>query len=140
MHSHALKESSECEGVCHVRAGKKKTATYEDLYHVPENMVGEIIHGDLIVTPRPSPTHMLSTSALGGKILPPYQFGDGGGPGGWIILVEVEIRWDEQLVVPDLAGWRKEKLPKKLEHNWIEVPPDWVCEVLSRAQRCAIAR
>jgi Uma2 family endonuclease len=109
----------------------KKTATYEDLYRIPENMMGEIINGELIVTPRPSPQHMLSTSVLGGKILPPYQFGEGGGPGGWIILVEVEIRWDEQLVVPDLAGWRKERFPKKLEYNWIDVTPDWVCEVLS---------
>jgi Uma2 family endonuclease len=109
----------------------KRMTTYEDLYSVPENMIGEIINGDLIVTPRPSPKHMLSTTALGGKILPPYQFGEGGGPGGWVILVEVEIKLDEQLIVPDLAGWRKDRFPKKLDHNWIEVPPDWVCEILS---------
>jgi Uma2 family endonuclease len=109
----------------------KRSATYDDLYTVPENMIGEIINGELIATPRPSPKHMLATSALGGKILPPYQFGEGGGPGGWIILVEVEIILSQQFIVPDLAGWRKERFPKKLEYNWIEVTPDWVCEVLS---------
>jgi Uma2 family endonuclease len=109
----------------------KKIATYEDLYSVPENMIGEIINGELIVTPRPSPRHMLSTSVLGSKIVPPYQFGEGGGPGGWIILVEVEVRLGEDIIVPDLAGWRKERFPQRLEHNWIEVVPDWVCEVLS---------
>ncbi len=108
----------------------RSRATYEDLYRVPENMVGEIINGELIVTPRPSPKHVLSTSVLGGKILPPYQFGQGG-PGGWIILDEVEVRLGEQLVVPDLSGWRKERFPQKFEANWIEVAPDWVCEILS---------
>lgn len=109
----------------------KKKATYEDLLSIPENMSGEIISGELIVTPRPSPKHMLSTSALGGRIVPPFQFGEGGGPGGWIILHEVEIQLGDNIIVPDLAGWRKERFPKKLEHNWIDVVPDWVCEVLS---------
>jgi Uma2 family endonuclease len=109
----------------------RKVAKYEDLYSIPENMTGEIIEGELIVTPRPAPKHMLSTTVLGGKIVPPYQFGEGGGPGGWIILVEVEVKLREDVLVPDLAGWRKERFPKKLEANWIETPPDWVCEVLS---------
>ncbi|MDR3566965.1 MAG: Uma2 family endonuclease [Syntrophobacteraceae bacterium] len=110
-------------------AGKK--ATYEDLFDIPENMTGEIINGKLIVTPRPSPKHMVSTSALGAKIVPRYQFGEGGGPGGWLIVFEVEVRLGENTIVPDLAGWRKERFPKKLETNWIEVAPDWICEVLS---------
>jgi Uma2 family endonuclease len=109
----------------------KKKATYEDLFDIPENMTGEIVNGELVVTPRPSPKHMRSTSVLGGKIMPPYDFGEGGGPGGWVILYEVEIKLGEDTIVPDLAGWRKERFPKKLEHNWIEVVPDWVCEVLS---------
>lgn len=109
----------------------RKIATYEDLYSVPENMIGEIIGGELIVTPRPSPKHMLSTSVLGGKIMPPYQFGEGGGSGGWVILDEVEIKLGDQLLVPELAGWRKERFPKNLDLNWIEVTPDWVCEILS---------
>ncbi len=109
----------------------KKKATYEDLYDVPENMIGEIIDGELIVTPRPSPKHMRAISALGGEIIPPYDFGRGGGPGGWVILVEVEIKLGEHTMVPDLAGWKKERFPTDLGHNWIPVAPDWVCEVLS---------
>lgn len=109
----------------------KEIATYDDLYSIPENMIGEIINGELIVTPRPSPRHAQAISALGGEIVPPFHSGRGGGPGGWIILGEVEIKLGEQIIVPDLAGWRKERFPKRLEHNWIEVTPDWVCEILS---------
>ncbi len=109
----------------------KKKAAYEDLFDIPENLTGEIINGELTTTPRTSPKHMHSASALAGKILPPYQFGEGGGPGGWIILLEIEIRLGENTIVPDLAGWRKQRFPKRLETNWIEVVPDWICEVLS---------
>lgn len=109
----------------------KKKATYEDLYRIPDDMIGEIIDGELIVTPRPGPKHMRTASVLGGKIMPPYDFGEGGGPGGWLFLFETEILLGENTVVPDLAGWRKERFPTALEHNWISVAPDWVCEVLS---------
>jgi Uma2 family endonuclease len=109
----------------------KKKATYEDLYSIPENMTGEIINGELIVTPRPAPKHIRTASVLGSKIMPPYDFGEGGGPGGWIFLIEVEVQLGEHTVVPDLAGWKKERFPKNLEHNYISVAPDWVCEILS---------
>lgn len=109
----------------------KKPATYEDLYSVPENMTGEIIDGELIVTPRPSRRHVYSASSVGGKLMPPYQFGEGGGPGGWIILIEPEIGLGEHILVPDLAGWRKERFPVDEETNWISVAPDWICEILS---------
>lgn len=108
-----------------------KLATYEDLYNIPENMIGEIISGELIATPRPAPRHMNVVTSLGGEIWPPYQRGRGG-PGGWIFLIETEVQLGEDIVVPDFAGWRKERLPTtKLEYNWIPVAPDWVCEVLS---------
>ncbi|MHC1741722.1 MAG: Uma2 family endonuclease [Syntrophobacteraceae bacterium] len=108
----------------------RKIATYEDLYGVPENMTGEIIDGELVATPRPSPKHSQFVSTLGEEIGPPYRRGRGG-PGGWIFLIEVEIKWESQLVVPDIAGWRKERFPPELETDWIEVVPDWVCEVFS---------
>lgn len=107
-----------------------KKATYEDLWSIPENTIGEILGGELIVTPRPAPRHMYAATILGEEIGPPYRRGHGG-PGGWIFLYETEILLGEDLVVPDLAGWRKERFPAEPEHNWIPVAPDWVCEVLS---------
>ncbi len=109
----------------------RKIATYEDLYRIPENMIGEIIDGELVVAPRPSPEHSNAASSLGGEIVPPYRFGRGG-PGGWIILFEPEIKFSEKdLLVPDFAGWRKERFPGWPGENWFSVPPDWICEILS---------
>jgi len=109
----------------------KQKAVYEDLYGLPENMIGEIIDGELIATPRPSQRHVHAASALDKKIGSPYQFGERGGPGGWVILVEPEVRLGEDIVVPDLAGWKSERYPRAGETNSICVCPDWVCEVLS---------
>ncbi len=110
----------------------KRLATYEDLFTVPENMIGEIINGELIVTPRPAPKHMNVVTVLSEEIEPPYRRGRGG-PGGWIFLFETEIRLGDDIVVPDLAGWKKERFPTELEFNWIPVAPDWLCEVLSQS-------
>jgi len=111
----------------------KRKATYDDLYGIPENMTGEIINGELVVTPRPSRIHTSTASSLGYKLGPPYQFGEGGGPGGWVIIIEPEIALGEDILVPDLAGWRQERYPGEEPHNWISVAPDWICEVLSPA-------
>lgn len=35
------------------------------------------------------------------------------------------------MLVPDIAGWRRERLPELPEGPGIEIPPDWACEVLS---------
>lgn len=109
----------------------KRKANYEDLYGTPEDTVGEIINGQLIVTPRPSRMHGFSAYALGGELLPPYQFARGGGPGGWIIIGEPEIKFGENYLVPDIAGWRKERFPQSETTNWISVTPDWIAEILS---------
>lgn len=109
----------------------KKKTTYEDLYTIPENMTGEIIDGELIVTPRPSRKHTYASSILGGRVLPAYHFGERGGPGGWVIIIEPEIGLGEDILVPDLAGWRRERFPVSEESNYISVAPNWVCEILS---------
>ncbi len=109
----------------------KKKATYEDLQAVPDDLVGEIIDGELVTTPRPSVRHALAASALGGRLLPAYHLGEGGSGGGWVILSETEIKLGEHLLVPDLAGWRRERFPGLPDENWIDVSPDWVCEILS---------
>jgi Uma2 family endonuclease len=110
----------------------RKRATYEDLCDLPENMTGEIIDGELMVAPRPARRHVHAVSALGSKVTAPYQFGEGGGPGGWIIYHEPEIHFGAtDIIVPDLAGWRKERLATSPEEHRFAVPPDWICEVLS---------
>ncbi len=108
----------------------KKKATYEDLYSIPENMTGEIIDGELFVQPRPSRKHIHAASALDKRIGTPYQFGEGG-PGGWIILVEPEIQLGDHTLVPDLAGWKRERFVWEENQNPISVTPDWICEILS---------
>jgi Uma2 family endonuclease len=108
----------------------EKRATYEDIRNVAEDMTGEIIDGQLLVTPKPAPKHTHVTTVLGAELEPPYRRGRGG-PGGWIFLAETEVLLGEDLIVPDLAGWRKERFPSRIENNWVPVTPDWVCEIMS---------
>lgn len=108
----------------------QKIFTYNDLYTIPDNMIGQIIDGELIAMPRPSPRHTIAASVLGIRIGGPFYMGEGG-PGGWVILYEPEIQLGNHTIVPDISGWRKERLPKLPETNWISVVPDWICEVLS---------
>lgn len=111
-----------------------KRATYEDLFSLPEDVTGEIIDGELIVTPKPAPRHAGAGFVLSHEIGSPYQFGQGG-PGGWIFLPEVEIMFGEDLLVPDISGWRKERFPGHPKENWFSVAPDWICEILSPSTR-----
>ncbi|HHJ38554.1 MAG: hypothetical protein AXA67_03735 [Methylothermaceae bacteria B42] len=108
----------------------KRPATYEDLFDLPENLVGEIIHGVLHTHPRPAPKHARAYSALGHHVGGPFDY-DSGGPGGWWILDEPELHLGENILVPDLAGWRREQMPSLPETAWFELAPDWVCEILS---------
>ncbi len=107
-----------------------RNARYEDLFDLPENLVGEIIGGELHTHPRPAPRHARAYSALGYQIGGPYD-GGLGGPGGWWILDEPELHLGEDILVPDLAGWRRERMPELPETAWFELAPDWVCEILS---------
>lgn len=108
----------------------ERPATYEDLLRVPAHRVAEILDGQLHTHPRPAPRHAVSTSALSGKLFDPFGTGRGG-PGGWWILVEPELHLEDQVMVPDLAGWRRERMSALPETAWFELAPDWVCEVLS---------
>jgi Uma2 family endonuclease len=107
-----------------------KPANYNDLCALPSNRVGEIINGTLYSHPRPAPKHAISSSALGGNLFPRFHKGDGG-PGGWWILDEPELHLFGDVLVPDLAGWRRERMPTLPQTAWFELPPDWVCEILS---------
>lgn len=107
-----------------------RRATYADLEAVPPHLVAEIIDGVLETHPRPAPRHAGAASSLGYELIGPFDRGRGG-PGGWIFLVEPELHFGADVLVPDLAGWRRERLPHEPETAYIETVPDWVCEILS---------
>lgn len=107
-----------------------KMATYEDILNLPAHVIGEIINGRIETQPRPSPKHALASSSLGGELVGPFQKGKGG-PGGWWIIDEPELHLRNHVLVPDLAGWKKQKMPVLPDTAWFEKAPDWVCEILS---------
>ena len=107
-----------------------KEATYEDLLRVPPNKVAEIVNGRLHTHPRPGPRHAGASSRLGVHLGGPFDLGSGG-PGGWWILDEPELHLGPHVLVPDLAGWRRERMPVLPDTAWFETAPDWVCEILS---------
>jgi Uma2 family endonuclease len=115
-------------------AEKLRRATYADLEAVPPGKVAEIIDGMLHVHPRPAPRHARASSALGGELFGPFDAGRGG-PGGWLILDEPELHLgpaeDPDVLVPDLAAWRVERMPDMPETAYFSLAPDWICEVLS---------
>lgn len=108
----------------------RKPATYEDLLRLPDDKIGEIVDGDLYASPRPSGRHATCAFVLSGEIGPPFQFRRGG-PGGWMFMFEPELHLGDEKLVPDVAGWRRERLPSVPESPAVEVAPDWVCEILS---------
>ncbi|MFF9553856.1 Uma2 family endonuclease [Methylobacterium fujisawaense] len=107
-----------------------RQATYADLEAVPAHLVAEIIDGVLETHPRPRPRHAMAASDLSTLLGTPFRYGRGG-PGGWIFMIEPELHLGAHVVVPDLAAWRRERVPTDLEAAHIEIPPDWVCEILS---------
>ncbi|MBI4488669.1 MAG: Uma2 family endonuclease [Deltaproteobacteria bacterium] len=112
----------------------QRRATYDDLLQVPDILVAEIIDGELITSPRPASPHAWAESTIG-QDLGPFNRRPGvsGGPGGWWILFEPELHLGTDIVVPDLAGWRRERMPVLGNIPYCELPPDWVCKVVSPA-------
>jgi Uma2 family endonuclease len=108
----------------------KKTPVYEQFLAVPDNKVAEIVRGRLVTHPRPASLHAAAASALGGELFGPFRRGRGG-PGGWIILDEPELHLGADILVPDIGGWRRERMPQMPHTAAFEIAPDWICEVLS---------
>ena len=108
----------------------QRPATYADLEAVPLDQVAEILFGALVTHPRPAPSHGSAAGALTMEIGPPFQKGRGG-PGGWVFIPEQELHLGPHVVVPDISGWRVERLPHMPDTAFIETPPDWICELLS---------
>jgi Uma2 family endonuclease len=108
----------------------RRHATYEDVLNAPEHLVAEILDGDLYSSPRPAGPHAEASSVLGMDLGSAFHRGRGG-PGGWIILYEPELHFGRDILVPDLAGWLRPRLPAVPASAYIELAPDWACEVIS---------
>ena len=108
----------------------RRPATYEDLLAVPEHLVAEIIDGQLYTSPRPAVPHAIATGGLSADLMGPFDRARGG-PGGWWILVEPELHLSQNVLVPDVAAWRRSRVPDLPRGAYLEIAPDWVCETLS---------
>ena len=109
-------------------------ATYQDVLDAPAHRVAEIVDGTLHTHPRPAMPHARASSGLEVKIGGPFDY-DSDGPGGWWIIFEPELHLGDDILVPDLAGWRRERMPEYPETAYVTLAPDWVCEVLSASTR-----
>lgn len=110
-----------------MKSFRKSPATYRDIEELPLPMVGELVGGELMAAPRPASPHALVAATL------PHLLRDSsfGRRAGWWILPEPELRFDNDVLVPDLAGWRRERMPRVPNVKFFTEPPDWVCEILS---------
>jgi Uma2 family endonuclease len=110
----------------------KRRATYEDLMQVPDHLVAEIIDGELVTSPRPATPHARAHSVIGQDLAPfDRRPGSPGAPGGWWLLYEPELHFDEDVLVPDVAAWRRERMPTIPNAPFVTLAPDWICEVIS---------
>lgn len=108
----------------------ERPATYEDLVKLPDHLVAEIIDGELHASPRPAPRHAVAYARATGLLGSAFDSGRTG-PGGWWILAEPELHLGPDVLVPDLAGWRRTRMPRVPETAYFPLAPDWICEVLS---------
>ncbi|MGE0325769.1 MAG: Uma2 family endonuclease [Polyangiaceae bacterium] len=108
----------------------RKRATYADVLNAPAHRVAEIVNGDLRLSPRPALLEAAALTALGDELGPPFRRGVGG-PGGWILLDRPELHLGADVLVPDIASWRRERLPIIPAEPYLSLAPDWLCEVLS---------
>ena len=111
-----------------------RRATYQDVLDAPAHRVAEIVDGTLYTQPRPAPSHAVASSRLGFDLGGPFDRGRGG-PGGWWIIDEPELHLGEDILVPDLAGWRRERMAELPDTAYFSLAPDWVCEVPSASTR-----
>jgi Uma2 family endonuclease len=109
--------------------GSRRRATYDDVLKAPEHLIAELIDGELYTSPRPAGRHAFAMSRLAIGLGPFQQ--EQGTIGGWWILIEPELHFGEDVLVPDLVGWRCERMPEFPDTAFFTLRPDWICEVLS---------
>jgi Uma2 family endonuclease len=106
-------------------------ATYEDLLSLPAEVRAEVIDGELVVEPSPSPLHQGAVGGVLAELRSPFERGRGG-PGGWWLILDVDVFFGPHDVVrPDITGWRRERVPEYPSERPVRATPDWVCEALS---------
>lgn len=105
-------------------------ATYQDVLAAPERMIAEIIDGDLHTSPRLSPLHAHAKTAIGSTVFSAFSR-ETAASARWVVLNGPEIHFRDDILVPDIAGWRRERMPERPSEPYITVYPDWVCEVQS---------
>jgi Uma2 family endonuclease len=106
-------------------------SVYEARERLPEHVTGEIIDGELYVSPSPRTIHTRAAFRIIKKLGPFDEEEGEAGPGGWLFLHETELHLRRDILIPDVAGWRRERMPEMPDVVGITVAPDWVCEVLS---------
>lgn len=106
----------------------KKGATYDDLRRVPDRYVAEMFDGELYASPRPAVPHARAATKLITALGGPFDVDT---PSGWIFLIEPELHFAHDVFVPDIAGWRRERLPALPNEPYLTLAPDWACEVVS---------
>lgn len=109
-------------------------ATYQDVLDAQPNLVAEILNGALHLHPRPASRHARASFKIAGRLDGPYQDGIGG-PGGWHLAFEPELHLGADVLVPDVCGWRRERMPEYPDVAWFDLAPDWICELLSPSTR-----
>ncbi|EPX56654.1 hypothetical protein D187_007996 [Cystobacter fuscus DSM 2262] len=133
--SMALRRTPESEST-----GRNAPSVEAAFQAAPAELVAEILEGELHLSPRPARPHANVSYNLAGLLSGPFKFGKDG-PGGWVLLAEPELHLGPRpdKVVPDLAGWRRERLPRAVggadAPAHYELAPDWVCEILSPGTR-----
>jgi Uma2 family endonuclease len=114
----------------------RRPATWEELLATPDDgRIYEVLAGNLEAQPRPRPSHGRTQALLAGELSGPFDRGRGG-PGGWWLVIEPDVELDaHNIVAPDIAGWRRERMPVFTDERPIAVRPDWICEVVSPSNR-----
>ena len=115
-------------------APAKRPATYQDVLDAPPGMIAELVNGALHLHPRPATRHARASFKIAARLDDPYENGVGG-PGGWFFAIAPELHLGDDVLVPDLAGWRRERMGAFPDAPAIDLPPDWVCELLSPGTR-----
>lgn len=109
----------------------QRLATYADLAALPDGERGEVLNGELVLQPSPTPLHQSTMGEIYAELRNPFQR-QRGGPGGWWLIQDVDVEFGRHDICrPDISGWRRDRVPQFPSERPVGHRPDWVCEGLS---------